>query len=479
MQFLRAQQPMYDLTYDDVFLVPAHSSLQSRFDISIQPADGSGATIPLVVANMNAVAGKRMSETIARRGGITVLPQDIPLDVVAQMIGYIKTRHTVYETPLKLRPDNTIMDALNILHKRAHGMIVIVDAKDAPVGIFTEADGEGCDRFTPLSAVMDRKVVTIPYGLPLQKIFETLHQARVTAAPVIKSKKLAGIITQKGALRSDLYKPAVDKKHRLLTAVAVGINGNVADKTEKLLAMGADILVVDTAHGHQQKMIDAIKAVRSVSKTVPLVAGNVVTAEATEELVRAGANVIKVGIGPGAMCTTRVMTGVGRPQFSAVLECSAAAKRLGGHVWADGGVRYPRDVALALAAGASNVMFGSMWAGTYESVGDVLRDKDGRLYKENFGMASKRAVRTRNQDSSVFERMKKEFFEEGISASKLYLHDERPGAEDIVDYMVAGLRSAIAYSGAMNLTQFHEKAIVGLQSTAGFKEGLPIRRSWD
>ncbi|MBX6769645.1 MAG: IMP dehydrogenase, partial [Actinomadura rubrobrunea] len=179
-----------------------------------------------------------------------------------------------------------------------------------------------------------------------------------------------------------------------------------------------------------------------------------------------------------AMCTTRMMTGVGRPQFSAVLECAAEARRLGRHVWADGGVRHPRDVALALAAGASNVMIGSWFAGTYESPGDVQRAADGRLYKESFGMASARAVRLRTADDSPFDRARKALFEEGISTSRMYLDPQRPGVEDLLDSIVAGLRSACTYAGARTLEEFHERAIVGVQSPSGYAEGMPLTTSW-
>ncbi len=200
-------------------------------------------------------------------------------------------------------------------------------------------------------------------------------------------------------------------------------------------------------------MLAAIEEVRRAAPDTPIVAGNVVTVEGTRQLIEAGADIVKVGVGPGAMCTTRMMTGVGRPQFSAVLECAAEAARLGKHVWADGGVRYPRDVALALAAGASSVMFGSWLAGTYESAADTMRDPDGRLYKESFGMASHRAVKNRTRSESDFERARKELFEEGISTSRMYLDPDRPGVEDILDEIVAGVRSACTYAGAADLSR--------------------------
>jgi IMP dehydrogenase len=236
--------------------------------------------------------------------------------------------------------------------------------------------------------------------------------------------------------------------------------------------------VVDTAHGHQDKMLSALSAIRALSPSVPIVAGNVVTAGGVSDLVAAGADIVKVGVGPGAMCTTRMMTGVGRPQFSAVLECAAEAAALGAHVWADGGVRHPRDVALALAAGASSVMIGSWFAGTYESPGDAFRDPDGRLYKENFGMASARAVRLRTAADSPFDRARKALFEEGISSSRMYLDPQRPGVEDLIDSITAGLRSACTYAGARDLEELHERAVIGVQSAAGYTEGMPLPASW-
>jgi IMP dehydrogenase len=178
------------------------------------------------------------------------------------------------------------------------------------------------------------------------------------------------------------------------------------------------------------------------------------------------------------MCTTRMMTGVGRPQFSAVLECAAEARRQGASVWADGGVRHPRDVALALAAGASNVMVGSWFAGTYESPGDTFRSPEGRLYKESFGMASARAVRLRSASDSAFERARKALFEEGISSARMYLDPARPGVEDLIDMIVAGLRSSCTYAGARDLAEFGERAVVGLQSASGYSEGMPVPTSW-
>ncbi len=309
-------------------------------------------------------------------------------------------------------------------------------------------------------------------------MYQQLFDNHINSAPVVDNDgKLMGIISQKSALRASLYSPAIDENKKLMVAVALGVNGDVKSKAEKLLSFGVDLIVMDTAHGHQQKMVDAVKTVRSISQSIKIAAGNVVTVEGTNALIDAGANIIKVGVGPGAMCITRMMTGVGRPQFSAVLECAKVARSRGASVWADGGIKYPRDVALALAAGASSVMIGTWFSGTYESAGDVLRDDVG-LYKENFGMASKRAVINRTHEEDPYERSLKEFFEEGISNSKLYIDEKTPGVEDIIDMITSGLRSSMSYAGAKNIDDFYEKATIGVQSSAGYEEGKAVKTSW-
>jgi IMP dehydrogenase len=225
-------------------------------------------------------------------------------------------------------------------------------------------------------------------------------------------------------------------------------------------------------------MVEALATIRALSPAVPVVAGNVVSADGTRDLIEAGADIVKVGVGPGAMCTTRMMTGVGRPQFSAVVECAAAARELGKHVWADGGVRHPRDVALALAAGASSVMIGSWFAGTHESPGDLMEDSSGRAYKVSFGMASARAVAHRTATESAYDRARKGLYEEGISSSRMYLDPVRPGVEDLIDEICSGVRSACTYAGAASLDELHERALIGVQSAAGFTEGRPLATSW-
>ncbi|CAN5174333.1 GuaB1 family IMP dehydrogenase-related protein [soil metagenome] len=479
MRFLNGHEPPHDLTYDDVFLVPSRSDVESRLDVDLRPADGCRTTIPIVAANMTAVSGRRMAETLARRGGIAIIPQDIPVDIVTDVVASVKAADPLHETPITLTPTATVGDADMLLHKRAHGAAVVIGKDGRPIGVVTDADLEGVDRFTQVGEVMSTELVSIAVGQTPKQAYTALHDARRRLAPVVDSEgRLVGLVTRKGALRSAMYQPALDADGRLAVGAAIGINGDVALKAKQVLDAGIDVLVVDTAHGHQDRMLRAVEAVRSLDPGVPVVAGNVVTAEGTLELLDAGADIVKVGVGPGAMCTTRMMTGVGRPQLSSVIECAAAAAGRGSHVWADGGIRHPRDVALALAAGASQVMVGSWFAGTHESPGDLQVDADGRAFKLSFGMASSRAVKSRTREDDPFTRARKVLFEEGISSGRMYLDPERSGVEDLLDHIVNGVRSAFTYAGATDLPAFAERAVFGVQSLAGFTEGKPSSSGW-
>ncbi len=478
MRFLDEHTFGYDLTYSDVFIVPGRSDVTSRFDVDLSTTDGTGTTIPIVVANMTAVAGRRMAETVARRGGIVVLPQDLPIDAVRATVEFVKSRDLVADTPVTLAPDDAVSDAVALIHKRAHGAAVVVDG-GRPIGLVTESATIGVDRFARVRDIAVSDFVTARLGSDPQRVFELLEQAPIPVAVLTAPDgSLGGVLTRTGAVRAGIYSPAIDAAGRLRIAAAVGINGDTAAKARSLAETGIDVLVIDTAHGHQHKMLDAIKAVTALNLGIPLAAGNVVSAGGTRDLIAAGASIVKVGVGPGAMCTTRIMTGVGRPQFSAVLECAAAARELGANVWADGGVRHPRDVALALAAGASSVMIGSWFAGTYESPGDLMHDRDGRPYKESYGMASKRAVAARTAADSPFDRARKALFEEGISTSRMALDPDRGGVEDLLDHITSGVRSTCTYVGARNLLELHELAVLGVQSAAGFAEGHPLPAGW-
>jgi IMP dehydrogenase len=415
--------PPHDLTYSDVFLVPSRSGITSRLDVDLAPGDGTSATIPIVAAHMNSVTGPRLAATLARRGGLGVLPQDLPVEDMVAAIGAVKNASPLWADTLPdigVDPDTLpTIDAL--------------DARDA---------------------------------------FDLLVAGGHEFARIAGG----GVVSRKSALRGTIYTPAVDAEGRLIVAAALGINGDVAGKARALVDAGADVLVLDTAHGHQEGMLRALSAVADAG--VPIVAGNIVTPDGARDLVEAGAGILKVGVGPGAMCTTRMMTAVGRPQFSAVLETAQAARELGAHVWADGGVRYPRDVALALAAGAASVMIGSWFAGTVEAPGDLESDADGRVFKQSWGMASTKAVHARFGGLDPYELARKELFAEGISSSKIYLDPLRPSLEDLLDMITSGVRSSFTYAGAADVAAFHERAVVGIQSAAGYEEGKALPVSW-
>jgi IMP dehydrogenase len=479
MEFYRTT-PSHDLTYSDVFLVPSRSGVTSRLDVSLAPDDGSGASVPIVSANMNSITGPRLAATLARRGGLGVLPQDLHLQELDDAIRWVKAQSPRFDTAYDFGPDDTVADALAVLPPVPGHGIVLHDGRNEYVGCITAerlatalSDARLGDLVHGSLASLDADDVDSP-----RRAFDLMVDADLGFAPVMEHGRVVGTLSRRSALRGTIYEPNVDASGRLRVAAAVGINGDVAAKARALVGAGVDMLVIDTAHGHQEGMIRAVGIVRDLGLDVPIVAGNIVTADAVADLVDAGADVLKVGVGPGAMCTTRMMTAVGRPQFSAVLETAEAARELGAKVWADGGVRYPRDVALALAAGAASVMIGSWFAGTIEAPGTLRRDASGRLFKESWGMASTKAVRERFDRLSPYELARKELFAEGISSSSIYLDPLRPSLEDLLDMITSGVRSSFTYAGARSIEEFRERALVGVQSAAGYEEGKALPVSW-
>ncbi|HWI31309.1 MAG TPA: GuaB1 family IMP dehydrogenase-related protein [Microbacterium sp.] len=489
-------QPSVDLTYSDVFLVPRRSSVTSRLDVDLSPGDGTTATIPIVSANMNSVTGARLAATLARRGGLGVLPQDMPLQELDAAIRWVKDQPVPWDTPLVLPPEATVADASRLLPATdGHGIVVAASARsfsDRAVAGSAALMLEEILGIVPASrlgtALPDARLGDLARGrtpsidaddvVSARHAFDLIVAADADIVCVLHHGAVVGTLSRRSALRSTLYTPAVDASGRLVVAAAIGINGDVAAKARALAAAGVDVLVVDTAHGHQEGMLRALRTVSELGLDIPIAAGNVVSEKGVHDLVTSGADIVKVGVGPGAMCTTRMMTAVGRPQFSAVLETADAARVMGAHVWADGGVRYPRDVALALAAGAASVMIGSWFAGTIESPGELQVDASGRTFKESWGMASTKAVHDRFGRLDPYELARKELFAEGISSSQIYLDPLRPGLEDLLDMITSGVRSSFTYAGATSVADFHDKALVGLQSAAGYDEGKALPVSW-
>ncbi|HEY4177939.1 MAG TPA: GuaB1 family IMP dehydrogenase-related protein [Kofleriaceae bacterium] len=481
MRFLHpAHDEQIELSTDDVFLNPSYFDGSSRLEADLTPTDFAGGSHPIVSANMNAVTGKRMAETMARFGGLGVLPQDMALDTVERIVKHIHAADTRYDTALAVSPRATLRDVQGIIRKRSHDLVVVVDDERRPIGIVTHSDLRDRDQYLPASRLMSQRLVTVPAGISNRDAFLVMDENRVKAAPVLdEDGRLLGVMTRNDAVRLELLRPALSN-NRLMVAAAIGISAEAPATAARLVEMGISAIVLDTAHGHQRRMLETIRAVKAiVGGRVPIVAGNVCTAEGTRALIEAGADIIKVNIGPGAMCTTRMQTGAGRPTFSAVRACAVEAASLGKHIWADGGVKHPRDVALYLAAGAARVMIGTALAGTYESPGDVKEDRDGLLYKENYGMASGRAVSDRTADHDAFDSAKKGFFREGISSSRIYIREGQESVGAILVEMITGVQSAFTYVGARTLPEFHERAVVGVQTSAGYGEGTPhglIRR---
>ena len=475
MEFNNKLYENEELTYQDVFLFQNYFDWKSRFDIDVKPKTQLSTTIPIIVANMNSIAWKRMTETIARYGWLVILPQDMSLKTLEKIIKFIKNANTQYDTPITVTKDNTIRDAMWIIHKRDHNCVVMIDEDNKAIDIFKPKDFENLDQFSLLWDIKKENLITWNIWISNEEAFNIMENNNISSLPVINNAwELKWILTKKNTIRNSIYKPNLDKNWKLNLAVAIWIN-SFEKKVNKLVELWVDTFVLDTAHWYQKSMIENIKKFRKLFGDKPtVIAGNVITAQATRDLIKAWANGVKVWIWPWAMCTTRMKTWVWRPQFTAVYKCAQEAKKHWWFVRADGWIRSPRDMNLALAAGASHVMRWSLFAGTFESVWDVKYDLDWNMYKDNYGMASTKAVNMRNKNTSKFELSKRAMFREGISTSKIYITKWRESVGDMVDDFMAWLRSAMTYVWANNLKEFHEKAIIGVQTNAGYFEGTPL-----
>ncbi|MCH9688970.1 MAG: IMP dehydrogenase, partial [Deltaproteobacteria bacterium] len=302
MQFLHPERDeQLELSLDDCFIVPSYFDGVSRHEVDLRPDDFTGASHPIVSANMNAVTGKRMAETIARYGGLGVLPQDMHPETVDRIVRHIQSASSRFDTALEVTPDATLRDVMGIIRKRSHGMVVVVDERRRPLGILTAHDLRDRDQYTAAHHVMSRRLVTLPHDLDNRTAFERMDAARLKAAPVVdEHERLLGVLEKDAAVRAELLQPNVDEQDRLRVAAAIGISGDTARHAAQLVEMGVHCLVVDTAHGHQRRMLEALAAVRSeVGDRATIVAGNVCTAEGTRALLEAGADVAKINVGPG------------------------------------------------------------------------------------------------------------------------------------------------------------------------------------
>lgn len=497
-----------NLTFDDVFILPNYSDCNSRNNCDISPKSIPWVTLPIISANMNAVSGKRMCETLWRYGWISVLPQDMSFDEKKRIIEHINNRGWEkfhFDTPMYIeKGKGNISEIWRLMNKRAHKCVIIVDENKNPIGYIPESPLLLKESRIPIAEESILPIDNATFNLvknddvytfvnkkgetflTYQELYNHLVHIKELNAFIFKDGVFLGLLNANDIIRKGFFSAKrssgleIKKDDKINVAVAVGVNQMFQEGMDKeiieLYHLGVETFVLDTAHWHQEKMIQAIKKIREIPELwdkIHILAGNVCTKEATKDLLEAGANGVKVGIWPWAMCTTRMMTWVGRPQFSAILECAEEAKKHNGYVVADGGVKYVRDFCLALLAGAEYVMLGTMFSWTKESVGEIFYDEDDKLFKRNFGMASSKAVVDRNNNVDFFTLASRNLFNEGISTSKIYLREWMATVGEVCEKLISWLKSSLSYSGAKTLKEFTEKGRYGVQNSSWFKEGTP------
>lgn len=463
------------LTYDDVLLVPAASNILPReVDISSQLAPGLTLNTPIMSAAMDTVSEYKLAIALAREGGIAVLHKNMTIEEQAEQVRLVKRSESgMIVDPLTLHKGATIKDARELMSKHRIGGIPIVDKKGFLIGIVTNRDlrFETSDERTLGEIMTHERLITAEEGTTLEKAEEILQSHKVEKLPITnKQGKLVGLITFKDIEKKVNFPNASkDELGRLRVAAAVGVSADTMDRVEALLDTGVDMITVDTAHGHSEGVIDTVRMIRKKYKDIPLVGGNIATRQAAEDLVKAGASIVKVGVGPGSICTTRVVTGVGVPQLSAILEVAEFTKKKGVGLIADGGIKQTGDIPKALAGGANAVMVGSMFAGVDESPGETVIF-ESRKYKTYRGMGSISAMSRGSKDryfQDVEEDIKK-LVPEGVEGRVPYKGTLR----EVVHQMQGGLRAAMGYVGAPSIHALQEAEFVQI-SAASYKESHP------
>ncbi len=462
------------LTFDDVLLVPARSEVLPRdTDVSTWFSRRIRLNVPLVSAGMDTVTESRMAIAIAREGGIGVIHKNMSIERQAAEVDKVKrSEHGVITDPFYLSPRHTIRDALALMERYHISGVPVVEESGRLVGILTNRDvrfEEDHDR--PIGEVMTReRLITAPVGTTLEEAKRILARHRIEKLPLVDEHfRLRGLITIKDIEKARKYpNSAKDARGRLLVAAAVGVGRDAMERAEALVAAGVDALVIDTAHGHSRNVIETTRRLREAFPDVDLVAGNVATAEAAEALIEAGADAVKVGVGPGSICTTRVIAGIGVPQLTAILECARAADRHGVPVIADGGIKYSGDITKALAAGAHSVMIGSLFAGTEESPGE-MEIYQGRSFKVYRGMGSLGAMREGSGDRYFQEQGAEKFVPEGVEGRVPY----RGPLSDTVFQLVGGLRAGMGYCGVRTIEELRRNARFMRITPAGLRESHP------
>ncbi len=445
------------LTFDDVLLIPGESDvLPSEVDLSTQLTEGIRLNIPLMSSAMDTVTESKLAIAIAREGGIGIVHKNMTIEEQASQVDKVKrSEHGVITDPFFLAPDNSVREAVALMERyKISGVPITKNGK--LVGILTNRDLRFESNYDqPIDNVMTKKnLVTAPVGTSLEEAQKILGKHRIEKLPIVdKDGYLKGLITIKDIEKSIQYpNSARDKNGRLLAGAAVGRAANTMERIAALVAAKVDVIVVDTAHGHSRGVIEEVSQIKAKYPNLAVIAGNVATPEATEALIDAGADVVKVGIGPGSICTTRVVAGIGMPQLTAVMQCAEMADKKGKRVIADGGIKYSGDIVKALGAGASVVMIGSLFAGTLESPGEI-EIYQGRNFKVYRGMGSLGAMAAGGNDR-YFQENNKQFVPEGVEGRVPY----RGRLADIVYQMVGGIRAGMGYCGMRNIEELRKKA---------------------
>jgi IMP dehydrogenase len=457
------------VTFDDVMLVPAYSELvPADVDIRTRFTRNVELYIPLVSAAMDSVTEARTAIAMARHGGIGILHKNLsPVAQAAEVDRVKRAESGIIRDPITVRPSQSLREVLTVMREHEISGVPVVEGR-TPVGILTSRDirfEKNLDQ--PVSALMTTKLVTVAPGCKTEEARELLHKHRIEKLLVVEDGTLVGLITIKDLLQAERHPLAIkDQRGRLRVGAAIGPGADRKERTDALVGADVDVLVIDTAHGHSKNVLDAIREVRRRHPKVELVAGNVATADGTRALIEAGVDAVKVGIGPGSICTTRVIAGIGVPQVTAIADCAAAAKPHGIPIIADGGIKYSGEVVKALAAGAASVMLGSLFAGTDEAPGELVLYQ-GRSYKVYRGMGSigamKRGSKDRYGQSGTAD---EKLVPEGIEGRVPH----RGSLASIITQLIGGLRAGMGYTGSRNITELHDKAQFIRITSQGLRE---------
>ena len=463
------------VTFDDVLLVPKYSKVTSRSDtdLSTKLSKNISLNIPLISANMDTVTESLMAVTIAREGGIGIIHRFLTIQQqVNEVLKVKRSGSIIIENPYTINSELTIKDAFSIMNEKQVSGLLVTDSNSKIIGILTERDVlfESPDSSKLVKELMTKDVVTAKLGVDLEQVKEILKHNRIEKLPIVDDNNhVKGLITSQDISNLEKYPNASkDKKGRPLVGSAVGVKGDFMERSEALINAGADVLVVDIAHGHSENAINTVKNIKKAFPDCELIAGNVATAKGTEDLIKAGVDAVKVGVGSGSICITRVITGSGVPQLTAVFDCAKVGNDHGIPIISDGGTRNSGDATKALAAGASSIMVGSILGGTDESPGSTIT-KNGKRFKIYRGMASLAAsMGRRSKETGTFELADdlNDYVAEGVEAMVPY----KGSVTEIITQITGGIRSGLSYCGASNIKQMQENAEFIKISRAGFAE---------